>query len=159
MNFFHIDYNTEFDVALQIYGEIGTFSDTKRDELFIKIHQALRPGGIFVFDVTSTAHRLKEKKQNIWYIMNSGFWRSDKHLVLEQYFFYPENQVHLDQYIILHNTGISVYRIWNHDYTLNTIKPVLEKAGFQITHVWNDLSGTPHQEDGEWLAIAARKRY
>ncbi len=159
MNFFHIDYNAEFDVALQIYGEVGTFSDAKRDELFAKIHQVLRPGGTFVFDVTSPTPKTQEKQPNTWRIMEGGFWRPDKHLVLEQLFHYPENQVRLFQYIILHGNGATIYRIWTHDYTLETIKPVLEKAGFQIVRSWNDLTGTPYQAGGEWLAIAARKRY
>ena len=45
---------------------------------------------------------------------------------------YPEDSVRVNQYIVLDENNISVYRTWIHDYTLNSIKPVLEKAGFKI---------------------------
>lgn len=159
MNFFHIEYAGEFDRVLQIYGEVGTFSDEKRDELLAKIHRALRAGGIFVFDITAAAVKPKESPPDRWYIMDGGFWRPGQHLVLEQHFTYPKDSVRVEQYIILDESGVSVYRTWTHDYTLNSIKPVLEKAGFQIVHAWNDLTGAPYREGGDWLAIVARKRY
>ncbi|OGO20434.1 MAG: cyclopropane-fatty-acyl-phospholipid synthase [Chloroflexi bacterium RBG_16_50_11] len=158
VNFFDIDYVNEFDAVLQAYGELGTFSDEKRDILLAKIHLALKPGGILMFDVTSTAPRPKEGPQNHWYIVDGGFWRPGRHLVLEQHFDYPEDYVRVDQYIVVDEKNISIYRTWIHNYTLNSIKPVLEKAGFHIVHAWNDLAGTPYKEGGDWIAIVARKR-
>jgi hypothetical protein len=119
----------------------------------------LRPGGIFIFDVTSAPPKSKEPQQNSWYLAEGGFWRPGRHLVLEQHFTYPKDNVRVDQYIVLDENDISVYRTWLHDYTLDTIKPVLELAGFQIVHAWNDLTGAPYRKGGEWLAIVARKRF
>jgi len=46
-----------------------------------------------------------------WYVSDGGFWRSDRHLVLEQGFDYPENDVWLDQYTVVDDNGtISVYQ-------------------------------------------------
>ena len=157
LNFFGIDYKIEFDAVLQTHGELGTFSDEKRDALLAKIHTVLKPEGLLIFDVTSTAPRPKETLQNHWYIMDSGFWRPGRHLVLEQAFDYPEDSVRVDQYILVDEKNISVYRTWIHNYTLNSIKPVLEKAGFKIMQTWNSLAGTPYKEGGEWLAIVARR--
>lgn len=159
MDFFHIDYAGEFDRVLQIYGEVATFSDARRDDLLGKIHRALRPGGIFIFDVTAAPVKPRESPPDRWYITDGGFWRPGRHLVMEQHFKYPKDSVRVDQFIILDESEISVYRTWTHDYTLDSIKPVLEKAGFQIIHAWNDLAGAPYREGGDWLAIVARKRY
>jgi SAM-dependent methyltransferase len=157
MNFFDIDNAAEFDAVLQAYGEIGTFSDVKRDELLTKIHRSLKPDGTFVFDVTA-APQPPEGPQNHWYILDSFFWRPGLHLSLERHFDYPENNVRVDQSIIVDEKSIAVYRTWIHDYTLPAIKAVLEKVGFQIVHAWNDLAGAPYKKGGEWLAIVARKR-
>jgi SAM-dependent methyltransferase len=157
LNFFDINYKNEFDAVLQTHGELGTFSDEKRDALLIKIHTALKPDGLLIFDVTAPSPKPKGEPQNHWYIVDGGFWRPGRHLVLEQAFDYPEDNVRVDQYIVVDDKNISVYRTWIHNYTLNSIKPVLEKAGFKIMQTWNDLAGTPYKEGGEWLAIVARR--
>jgi SAM-dependent methyltransferase len=158
MNFFDIDYINEFDAVLQTHGELGTFSDEKRDTLLAKIHTALKPGGLLIFDVTTRAQRSKSGLQNPWYISDGGFWRSGRHLVLEQSFDYPEDSVRVDQYIIVDDKTISIYRTWIHDYTLQAMRQVLQNSGFKILHAWNDLAGTPHKEGGDWIAIVAIRR-
>ncbi|OGN99544.1 MAG: cyclopropane-fatty-acyl-phospholipid synthase [Chloroflexi bacterium RBG_13_51_52] len=158
INFFDIDYSREFDTVLQAHGELGTFSDANRDTLLMKIHRALKPRGILIFDITSPKPKSQESPQNRWHIADGGFWRPGRHLVLEQQFHYPANNVRVDQYIVLDENNICVYRTWLHDYTLESIKSVLEKAGFQFIRAWNNLSGTPYKEGGDWIAIVARKR-
>ena len=157
-DFFDIDYCSEFDAVLQIYGELCTFSDEKRDELLAKIHEALKGDGLFIFDVSTRAQRMKEGLRNRWYVSDGGFWRPRRHLVLEQGFDYPEHDVWLDQYVVVDdNYKVSVYRNWYQDYTLQSIRQVLEKAGFQIVHVWNDLTGNTYEEGGDWVAIVGKK--
>jgi SAM-dependent methyltransferase len=156
-NFFDIEYPGEYDVTMQIYGELNTFSDTMRDIFLARIHDALTDSGLFIFDVSTRVQRLKEGAQNHWYSFEGGLWRPGKHLILEEGFDYPEHDVWLDQYIVIDENGITVYRDWFHDYSLDTIRDVLEKAGFSIVQVWNDLTGTPYQDGGDWIAIVARK--
>jgi len=156
-SFFDIGYSNEFDVAMQIYGEIGTFSDEKRDLLLSKIYEVLVPGGLLVFDVSTRQARVKEGAGNHWHIFEGGFWRPGKHIVLEEGFDYPEENVWLDQYIIIDEECVKVYRNWFHDYSLETILPVLEKAGFTVIQIWNDFTGTPFEDGGDWIALVARK--
>jgi len=158
MDFLDLDYHGEFDAAIQIYGELNTLSEEKRDFFLARVQEALTAEGIFIFDVTTKERRKKEGIKDRWYISESGFWRPTRHLVLEQGFDYPEYDTWLDQYIILDEIGtVTVYRNWFHDYTLATINDVMEKAGFQIKQVWNDLTGTPFDAKGGWIGILAGK--
>ena len=159
INFFDIDYSGIFDAVIQVNGELNTFSDHKRDELLAKLRKALRPEGLLIFDITTRtrALRMKNGLKNGWYISNYSFWRPDKHLVLERGIDYPEDNVWLDQYIIIDSAGVKVYHNWFHDYSLETISPVLEKAGFTVRQTWNDLTGTPYAKEGDWIAIVAEK--
>lgn len=100
---------------------------------------------------------MKSGLKNSWYISNGGFWRPSKHLVLERGFDYPEDSVWLDQYIVLDSDGVKVYNNWFHDYSLETISPVLEKAGFAVRQIWNDLTGTRYAKGGDWIAVVAKK--
>ncbi len=157
MNFFDMEYDEEFDAVIQVYGELCTFSDEMRDNLFKSIHRALRKGGVFIFDVSTRVLRVREGLKNGWYISEGGFWRPGKHLVLEQGFDYPEKEVWLDQYSVIDEQGVKVYRNWFHDYSFDSISAVLAVAGFKIKHVWNDLTGSSFTGDGDWIAICAEK--
>lgn len=158
VNFLDLDYTNEFNAALQSFCEIGTLSDENRDILFRKIHRSLKPGGVFVFDVTTPFLKLGPCPQYHWHILDRGFWRPGRHLTMEMRFDYLENNIILFQTIVLDEDKMTVYRIWNHNYTPETLKPALEKAGFQIENIWNNLDGTPYKAGGEGLAVAARKR-
>lgn len=158
LNFLELDYSGEFDAAIQVFGEVGTLSDEKRDVLLGKIHRALKPGGVFLFDVTTPALNQNPGAQNNWNMADSGFWRPGRHMTVELRFDYPEENVFVNQYIVIDEDRLTVYRIWNHNYTPDTLRPVLEKAGFRIEKTWNDLAGTPYRAGGEWFAVAARKR-
>lgn len=155
MNFFDMDYTNEFDAAIQIYGELNTFSDEMRDRLLRLVYRALKKDGTFVFDVTTRAHRMTYGLKNSWYISEGGFWHPGKHLVLEQGFDYPEEDTWLDQYIVVDEHSSKVYRNWFHDYTLDSINAVLNASGFTAKYIWNDLTGNPYTADGEWIAIGA----
>lgn len=157
MNFFDMDYNEEFDVVIQVYGELCTFSNEMRDSLLKLVHRVLKKGGAFVFDVSTRAQRMKDGLKNGWYISEGGFWRPGNHLVLEQGFDYPEEEVWLDQYVVIDDQGAKVYRNWFHDYSFNSIDSVLKSAGFKTRHVWNDLTGSSFTKDGDWIAICAEK--
>lgn len=157
-NFFSIKYEGAFDAVLQAYGEICTFSDEKRDLLLSLVHRALKDGGIFIFDVSTRELRMRERLKNRWYVSKSGFWRPGMHLVLEEGFDYPENDTWLNQYIVAEEDGaVKVYRLWLHDYSLETINQVLEQSRFKTEKVWNSLSGETYREGGDWIAVAARK--
>jgi len=158
LNFLDMDYAGEFDAAVQVFGEVGTLSDEKRSVLLAKVHRALKPRGLFIFDVTTPSIKMAPGQQNRWYLANGGFWRPGLHLTMELRFDYPEANVFVNQFIVIDEADLTVYRIWNHNYTPETIKPALEKAGFRIENTWNGLDGAPYKADGEWLAIAARKK-
>ena len=157
INFFDIDYTEEFDAVIQTHAEMNTFPDEKRDKLLALLHQALKPGGLFIFDVTTRETRMKYGEKNGWHVSDGGFWRPDRHLILTQGYDYPEDNVWLDQYIIIDSDNVKVYNNWFHDYDLQTIRQILQKAGFEVVHAWNDLTGTPHQEGGDWIALVGRR--
>lgn len=158
MNFLDIGYREAFDAVLQVYGELCVFPDDKRDLLLGRVHQALKKDGLFCFDVSTRALRAKVGLKNRWIVSAGGFWRPGTHLVLEAGFDYPEAGVWLDQYGVIDGQGCTVYRNWFHDYSVASITRVLDRTGFKIVGLWNDLTGSSFSEDGDWIAVAAVKR-
>lgn len=157
-NFFDIEYDGAFDCVLQVYGEMCTFSDEVRNRLLGITHKALKEDGRFIFDVSTRDLRLREGVKNNWYFSDGGFWRPNRHVVLEQGFDYPEHDMWLNQYTVIdEDEGIKTYRLWFHDYSLPTLSQVLNNNGFEVEHVWSSLDGAEYKVGSDWIAVVARK--
>lgn len=157
MDFFTMEYVDVFDAVVQVYGELCTFSDEKRDTLLRLIHRALRKEGQLIFDVTTRALRERTGLRSSWYMSNGGFWRPSRHLVLEQGYDYPTASVWLDQFIVIDDRNATIYRNWFHDYSLDALSCALTQSGSVTRHVWNGLTGSTFAEGGDWIAVAATK--
>ncbi|MFU8826267.1 MAG: SAM-dependent methyltransferase [Brevefilum sp.] len=164
INYLRQDYRTlafaaQFDATLLIFGDYCTFSREDRQLILGVVQQALRPGGYFVLDVTTRVHRARHGLQNGWYASEGGFWRPGPHLVLEQGFDYPQEDIYLDQYIVLDTEGkMSVYRNWYQDFNPGTITAELAAGGFEVLGLWEDLTGEPYHDESEWIGLAARRK-
>lgn len=148
----------EYKGAMLIYGDLCPLAPEPRRQLLHNIHRALQPGGYFVLDVTTRAHRRKHGNRNGWYAVETGFWKPGPHLALEEGFDYSEEAIYLDQAIVIEESGkISVYRNWFQDYNRESITRELEEAGFAVQSVWSDLWGTPYAEDTDWIGLVTRR--
>ncbi len=153
-----LDDNGCYDAALLIYGDFCPLSPEQRSRLLANVRRALKPGGRFVLDVSTPHLRCREGLKNGWYAVQSGFWKPGPHLVLEQGFTYPDQDIYLDQYIVIEADGkISVYRNWFQDFTAKTLRGELEAGGFAIQSLWGDLTGAPYASEGDWIGVIAGK--
>lgn len=159
MNYLGLDYTNQFDVVSLIFGDFCPLSDEQRETLLGHIHQALKPGGYFVFDVTTPAHNKRLTLPPVWSVYEtSDFWKPGPHLMLVQTFNYP-GEVLLEQYTIIEADGkISVYRNWFKAFTEATITTLLAEHDFEIVGFYDDLTGQPRTPDSPWLGIVAQRR-
>jgi SAM-dependent methyltransferase len=157
-NYLELDCREQYEAALLIYGDFCVLADAERDRLLGNVWRALKPGGQFVFDVSTRRLHGRVRERSGWRASAHGFWRPGWHLVLTQSFDYPEHDICVDQYVVIEANGrVSVYRNWFHDYAPETITPVLEAAGFKIRGIWGDLTGAPYVADAEWIGLVAEK--
>lgn len=168
VNHFEINYRCEnylelkdrglYDAVLLIFGDFCTFNKDQRQRILSNVHRALKPGGRFVLDVSTWEHRKKHGLQNNWYASEGGFWRPGLHLVLEQGFDYPADQIYLDQYNIIEaECEPCIYRNWFQDYDPTRINRELVSAGFMVIGLWNDLCGSTLTDHTEWIGVIAEK--
>lgn len=157
-NYLTLEDVDQYEVVTLIYGDFCPLLPAERATLLANVHRALKPGGRFVFDVTTPLHHARHGMQPNWYAAaEGGFWRPGPHLVLERGYTYPDD-VFLDQHIIILPDGThTVYRFWYQDYFAERITEELGAHGFAVQSVWNDLAGAPHTPDGEWMGVIAER--
>ncbi len=156
-NYLELADADQYNVAMLISGDYCPLSAENRRTLLGNVRRALRKNGRFVFDVTTPYFQTRLDAKN-WYVAETGFWRPDWHLVLEQGFEYPEVDVHLDQYVVVEQSGkTAVYRNWLQAFTAETLTLELEENGFAVEWVGSDLTGSPLVDDSSFVGVIARK--
>lgn len=156
-NYLTMDYSCEFDAIFLIYCDFGALSDDRRDQLLQKIYKALKPGGVFVFDIFTRSNWEQQEPRN-WYVSESGFWRPYPHLILEQNFHYEEEHVFLHQHIIIDNNGVvSTYNLRDHYYSKQNIMQLMMENGYHVQDVWSDLTGKDYNKNTKSLGVVAKK--
>lgn len=154
-----LNYQNIFNLIIMIYCDLGVLADLERDSLLLKIFHALKPGGLFIFDVfTPLKFHNAPQEENSWFVEQSGFWRPTPHLGLKSAFYYPESHTHLDQYIIMDEENTEIYRNWDHAYTVKTVSQALDKAHLNIRECFSDVTGKPWIDNSETLCVVAQKQ-
>ncbi|QHQ60432.1 methyltransferase domain-containing protein [Anaerocolumna sedimenticola] len=152
-----MDYSDKFDAIFLIYCDLGALSDSRRDLLLQKIHKALKPGGVFVFDAFTRFNWEQQSMRN-WYMSESGFWSPYPHLVLEQTVDFEAENVLLRQYTIIDSRGeVTTYNLRDHYYTKQNILLLMKRYGYHVQDVWSDLTGKDYEENTKCMGIAAKK--
>jgi 2-polyprenyl-3-methyl-5-hydroxy-6-metoxy-1,4-benzoquinol methylase len=147
-----------YDAALLIYGEYCAFSPDLRRRLLANVQRTLKPGGAFVFDVSTPSLTGHQGEHTEWRAVETGFWRAGPHLVLSQRFEYPDEMIYLDQYLVIEADGtLSVYRNWFQDFDIEGIVREVEAAGLVVKSVWGDLTGEPYSAGCEWIGLVVEK--
>jgi len=158
-NYLDVEISGNYDAALVIYYDFGVLSEDDQDRLLERVSSLLKEGGYFVFDVLTPSHPEAGDETTRWTVKeDGGFWSSDSYVELFNRYYYPDDQVKLDQYIIINKNGeADVYRIWHRFFTASQISALLKKHGFVIEDFYGELIGTPNESGAEAMGIVARK--
>lgn len=153
-----MEFENEFDAVLLVYGILGTMNDRDRDDLLQRIHRALRPGGMLFLDVMTEKLMRDCPFDRDWYYSPRGFWRPGPHFVMQRAFEY-EGGVFLHRTIVVEQSkDVSVYDMWDHTYTVFSIRELLMSHGFDRFEIGSDLCGSPYRLDTHWLGVLCRRR-
>jgi SAM-dependent methyltransferase len=150
-DYLKLDMKDQFDLVLLIYTDIGVLLPQERDSLLERIRRALKPGGIFIFDVLNDRN-LNEKfaEMQTWSYEFSGFWKASPYLELASGFHYPEHRVFLKQHTILDESEqIRNYRFWTHYFNRDDVLGMLGSSGFRKTNHFENVLPANDIWDGE----------
>ncbi len=121
----------KFDLVLLIFTDFGPLLPEERNQLLQMIRRVLKPGGIFIFDVLNEKNFEEKLSPRNWEVSERGFWRDHPYLALSESFLYKEEKLILYQHLIIDEKGnIDSYRFWNHFFSEQDLKEILQSMGF-----------------------------
>lgn len=153
-----LDFRTQFDLATLIYYWIGNLSAKDREKILKKIHTALKPGGLFIFEVLTPQHFADKKEHHNWeYEEKGGFFNAEPHINLHSFYRYDEQNTFCDRHIVVTEQKVSHINIWEHAFTKDEIMRDLKAAGFNIKALYGNMEGADYCTGGKEICIVAQK--
>lgn len=155
------DYGQGYGLVMLIYGEFNVFRPEDARKILQKAFLSLNSKGLLLLEphTFETVKRLGESSAH-WYSSENGLFSSGPHIVLQENYWDSEKKVSMERYYILdaesgqvvtHSASIQAYTLDDYFY-------MLRECGFGKIEIYPSLLGESHQNQDEFLVIAAQKR-
>ena len=144
------------DVVTMIYGDFCAMAPDKRRLILDKVRAALKPNGVFVFDVFSTDMFAELREETIFEprLMN-GFWAAGDYIGFKTTTLYRDEMIGLDRYLIsTPDRTLQVYN-WMQYYTPATITREVLAAGYSAVEIADFVTGDAWQDGATAFAVIA----
>jgi len=162
ITYYHQDYltlefATQFDLVTLIYYDFGVLSAEDRAKLLKKIHTALRPGGLLIFDVFTSQQYSGRKEYKSWEYAEKGFFCAKPHLCLNSFYRYDEQNTFCDQHIIVTERKVRHINVWEHTFTRSELSQDLSTAGLGVKAFYGNMTGADYCHGGKEMCVVAQK--
>lgn len=147
-----------FDLALMIYCDLGALTVAGRDRVLERIRQALRPGGLLVFDFFGPELPATQPDRRSWSLHHGGFWAERSHLLLEESRHFPDRQVCARRMAAIDQASLEV-KLWHlRDYyfTPAAITGLLGRHGFREVTIHDAVMGPTDFQTARVRFVIAR---
>lgn len=151
------DLPSDQDIVSLIYCDYCTLPPEKRRQLLERIKGMLKPGGAFVFDV-STTDQFKERNETATYGRRpmGDFWSPDDHFGFQTTFLYDEEKIALDRFLIIGRDKQSEIFNWMQYFDPETISREVNDAGLIVEEILSVSTGEPWTPQTGELALITR---
>jgi SAM-dependent methyltransferase len=160
-NYLDMTYENCFDAVLLIYCDYAALTAPERQTLLGKVLRALKPGGLFVFDVFTPCADgwAGAKEERTWTRHeNGGFWSDQPHVHMSARYVFLNNTVEASRNLIITEAGVREYMIWNAVFTADALLAEIAGTGFRVRQLVGDLCGAAYAEASETLCVVLQKQ-
>ena len=155
-NYLDLEVPGTFDLVLLIFGDFCPLGPDQRSALLGRVKAWLRPGGRFVFDVSSSA-LFDTVRESASYeaLSEGGFWSPGPHFVFTRRFRYETERAYLDRYLIVEPTRHRELFNWMQCYDPPTLQAELNGAGWLVEATFGNVAGDLFDPKAPFFAVIA----
>jgi len=157
-NYLTMEFKEQFDLITIIYCDFGVLSTKDRVKLLTKIHAALKPGGLLIFDVFTQQQYSDRREYKSWEYAEKGFFSAEPHVCLNSLYWYDELNTFCNQYIIITEREVRHINVWGHTFTKEELSHDLSAAGFITKSIYGNMIGVNYCDSGKEICVVAQKR-
>jgi hypothetical protein len=121
------------------------------------VYKALRPGGKFIFDVTTIKYLTTEENRQWEYHPDGCFSCGEPHICFNSNYHYEEDETNLTQTFVMTEHEWDCFHIWHHHFTEEKLLNELNGAGFIKNDLYADVAGKAYIKGGDAITVSATK--
>lgn len=158
-NYLDLDDRGIYDAVTLIYCDYAALTLPERQRLLARVYRALRPGGLFVFDVFTDAHFKKLEDASRWTLWeHGGFFSGQPHILMDAAYRYEHDTVRANRHTVIAADHITDHIIWDSAFTLQRLTAEITPAGFAVRAACDDICASPYTGAADTLCVVAEKR-
>jgi SAM-dependent methyltransferase len=144
MDMREIDFDGEFDGAINYFGSFGYFDDASNAEFLGRLARAVRPGGRVLIDQVNRLRLMKEFLPRL---------ETPKKISLNRWD--AERQRVVSKWKLRGRSGVS--RSSMRIYTLAQMRAIMERYGLGVEAVYGGADGSDYGRDSPRMVVVGRK--
>ncbi len=157
-NYLELGYGETFDAVTLIYCDYAALIRPMREVLLKKVNRALKMGGLFIFDVFTSARANWGNDKKTWsYNKNGSFWCAEPHLCLRATHYYENQTVSVDQTVVITENDTREYLIWDAVFTRESLLDEALPMGFSLRGFYDDVRGREYSGGGDMICVVLEK--
>ena len=146
-----------FDMVTLIMCDYGALIPDERANLLRRVHKALKPGGLFLFDVLTPLRGKGRHDVTSWDSNPAGgFWSSKPYICLNAENYYGEI-AEGRRHVIVDECGVRGYNLWDCYFTRQSLMDEVTPAGFSEFGFYGDVTGKPYSDDEQMMCAVLRR--
>jgi len=155
-------YGSDYDLVIFIFGAFNLSRPESVRLILKKAYDALRPGGLFLIEVSSLdAVDQIGNQPSMWYSAEAGLFSDRPHLCLMETFWDEDRSVATERFFVIDaETGqVTRHAASTQGYTEEEIEEMLLSTGFEGINFYPSLTGKEQDEMNDFLVTSAQKPY
>ena len=157
-DYLEMEFENLYDMVTLIWCDYGALIPEDRHNLLDRIYRALKPGGMFLFDVFTPQRNFSREESTSWEVCkHGGFWIPNPYICLNAQYYYSE-YIRMQRTVIVEDGNIRCFNIWDTSFTKQALSEELQLHKFIPIDYFSDAEGNPFEEGSPTLCAVMKKQ-
>jgi len=152
-----MEFENTFDIVTLIMCDYGALIPDERRNLLHRVYGALRPGGLFLFDVLTPLRGKGKSDRTRWEVNpNGGFMSPNPHICLYADNYYGEI-AEGQRIVVIEEQGVRCFNLWDYYFTKQALTDEVTPAGFTLEGVYTCVAGGLYTDETQRMCVVLRR--
>jgi SAM-dependent methyltransferase len=156
-DYLEMEFDGVFDIVTLIQCDYGALIPDERRNLLRRVFRALKPGGLFLFDVFTPLTGKGKHDYTRWEVNpNGGFMSPNPHICLYADYYYGETAAG-SRTVMIDEQGVRCWNLWDCYFTKQSLTDEVTLVGFYEVGFYNDVAGSLYTDDTQRMCVVLKK--
>jgi len=156
-DYLQLEFDGVFDIVTLIMCDYGALIPDERRNLLRRVYNALKPGGLFFFDVLTPLRGKGKTDRNRWEDNpNGGFMSPNPHICLYADNYYGEI-AEGERIVVIEEQSVRCFNLWDCYFIKQTLMDEAMPTGFSQVDIYTGVAGSLYTDETHRMCVVLKK--